>query len=75
MDLEPSPDIIHRQLTLLGSWTFSKVILEELANWIVERDIPLDSIITNRFELNDAREAYELFDGGTTGKVVINWDQ
>ncbi|MCI0771715.1 MAG: zinc-binding dehydrogenase, partial [Chloroflexi bacterium] len=74
MNLEPSPDIIHRQLTLLGSWTFSTVILQELANWIVERDIPLHSIITDRFTLDKAEEAFKLFSGGTTGKVVFNWD-
>ena len=74
MNLEPSPDIIHRQLTLLGSWTFSTVILQELANWIVARDIPLDSIITDRFTLDKAEEAFKLFSGGTTGKVVFNWD-
>ena len=46
----------------------------KLANWIVEREIPLDSIITDRFTLDKAEEAFKLFGGGTTGKVVINWD-
>ncbi|MCH8061741.1 MAG: zinc-binding dehydrogenase [Chloroflexi bacterium] len=70
---EPTPDIIHRQLTLHGSWTFSTAILEELADWVVERGIPLKDIITHRFSLDQAREAYELFEGATTGKVVFNW--
>ena len=72
--IEPTPDIIHRQLTLHGSWTFSTTILEELANWVVERGIPLKDIITHRFSLDQAKEAYELFEGATTGKVVFNWD-
>ena len=70
----PTPDIIHRQLTLHGSWTFSKTVLEELANWVVERNIPLESIITDRYPLEKVKEAFTLFDSGTTGKVVINWD-
>jgi threonine dehydrogenase-like Zn-dependent dehydrogenase len=72
--LNPSPDIIHRQLDLLGSWTFSTVILEELANWVVDREIPLNDIITHRFTLDKADEAFKLFDGGTTGKVVFVWN-
>ena len=52
MTVEPSPDIIHRQLNLYGSWTFSKTVLEELAAWVVEREIPLSDIITHRFTLD-----------------------
>ncbi len=74
MTVEPSPDIIHRQLNLYGSWTFSKTVLEELANWVVERRIPLSEIITHRFTLDKAEEAFDLFNGATTGKVVFNWD-
>ena len=74
LSVEPSPDIIHRQLSLYGSWTFGKTTLEELANWVVERDIPLRDIITHRFSLDKAKEAFALFNGATTGKVVFNWD-
>ena len=74
LSVEPSPDIIHRQLNLYGSWTFGKTTLEELANWVVERDIPLRDIITHRFSLDKAKEAFALFNGATTGKVVFNWD-
>ena len=74
MTVEPSPDIIHRQLNLYGSWTFGKTTLEELANWVVERQIPLSDIITHRFTLDKAEEAFDLFNGATTGKVVFNWD-
>ena len=74
MTVEPSPDIIHRQLNLYGSWTFSKTVLEELSTWVVERNIPLSDIITHRFTLDKAEEAFTLFNGATTGKVVFNWD-
>ena len=71
---EPSPDIIHRQLTLLGSWTFSTVILEELGRYVVDRGIPLSELITHRFALQDAEEAYRLFDTSTTGKPAFVGD-
>ena len=70
---EPTPDIIHRQLTLTGSWTFSTVILSELARWVVDRKIPLAEIVTHRFPLARAEEAFALFDKGGTGKVVFEW--
>lgn len=71
---EPSSDIIHRQLTLLGSWTFSTDILEELGRYVVDQSIPLGDLITHRFRLQDAEEAYRLFDTSTTGKPAFVWD-
>jgi threonine dehydrogenase-like Zn-dependent dehydrogenase len=69
--LEPSPDVIHKQLTIYGSWTFSTVGLAECAQFIADRQIPLRDIITHEFRLDQADEAYKLFDGGRTGKCVF----
>ena len=71
VELEPSPDIIHRHLTLYGSWTFNTTGLEECARFIVRRALPLDRLITHRFELDEAVEAFQLFDKGETGKCVF----
>ncbi|MBI4219279.1 MAG: zinc-binding dehydrogenase [Chloroflexi bacterium] len=70
----PSPEIIHKHLTLMGSWTFSTVVVAELARWVVDRQIPLNDIITHRFPLSRANEAFELFEDGGTGKVIFEWD-
>jgi threonine dehydrogenase-like Zn-dependent dehydrogenase len=69
--LEPSPDIIHRHLTLYGSWTFPSGGLEECARWIAERGIPLARLVTHRFRLEEAAEAFRTFDAGATGKCVF----
>ena len=69
-----SSQIIHKQLTILGSWTFSLSGLDEVANFVVERKIPLTNLITHRFRLEQAVEAYQLFDSGRTGKVVFTWE-
>ncbi len=68
-----SPQIIHKQLTIYGSWTFSLSGLAEVANFVVERHVPLKDLITHRFTLDRAAEAYQLFDSGRTGKVVLVW--
>ena len=68
-----SRDIIHKQLNLMGSWTMSTNSLKEVANYIVDRKIPLSKLITHRFRLEQAVEAYRLFESGETGKVVFVW--
>jgi threonine dehydrogenase-like Zn-dependent dehydrogenase len=70
----PSPEIIHKHLNLMGSWTFSTVVLSELAQWVVDRNIGLTDIITHRFPLSKAEEAFILFNKGKTGKVIFEWD-
>jgi threonine dehydrogenase-like Zn-dependent dehydrogenase len=69
--LEPSPDIIHKHLTLYGSWTFSTVGLADCARFVVERHVPLDDLITHRFSLDEASLAFRTFDEGATGKCVF----
>jgi threonine dehydrogenase-like Zn-dependent dehydrogenase len=64
-------DIIKRQLTLLGSWTFSAPGQRECAAFVAEKSLPVDKLFTHEFKLDDAEEAYKLFDTQTTGKAVI----
>lgn len=71
---QPTPHIIHRQLTLVGSWTFSTFGLAEAARYTAERSVPLASVITSRSTIEEAPQAYEEFSSGAPGKFVINWD-
>jgi threonine dehydrogenase-like Zn-dependent dehydrogenase len=66
-----SSDLIRRQLTLVASWTFSSMGQWECARFVAERKIPLGRLLTNRFRLDQATEAYKLFDTQTTGKGVF----
>jgi threonine dehydrogenase-like Zn-dependent dehydrogenase len=68
---EMTPDVIHRQLTMYGSWTFSTVLLEECARFVVDRHLPLGSIFTDRYRLEDGALAFQRFDTGATGKGVF----
>tara|TARA_B100000029_G_scaffold514892_2_gene619509 strand:+ start:3665 stop:4696 length:1032 start_codon:yes stop_codon:yes gene_type:complete len=71
---QPSEQIIHRHLTLFGSWTFSTFGLAEAARYTAERNVPLASTITSRSTIEEAVGAYEAFSAGAAGKFVINWD-
>ena len=71
--LDVSKDILRKQLTIQGSWTFSSFGQAECAQYIADRDIDLDQIFTHRFILSEAEEAYALFDKQTTGKGVFEF--
>jgi threonine dehydrogenase-like Zn-dependent dehydrogenase len=66
-----SPDIIHKQLTIYGSWTFSSVGQAECAQFIADHKLPLQRLLTHRFSLDQAAAAYNLFNTQTTGKGVF----
>jgi threonine dehydrogenase-like Zn-dependent dehydrogenase len=65
--------MIRKQITLLGSWTFSSLGQGECARFIAERGIALDRIFTHRYALAEADKAYRLFDTQTTGKGVFEF--
>ena len=66
-----SRDVIFKVATIYGSWTFSKSELIEIARFMVEARVPLSRLITHRYDLDQAVEAYQLFDTATTGKCVF----
>src|SRR5215470_12863870 len=66
-----SPDMLRKQLTIIGSWTFSKVGQAECAEFIADRKIKVDDLFTHRWRLDQAEEAYRLFDQQTSGKGVF----
>jgi threonine dehydrogenase-like Zn-dependent dehydrogenase len=69
--LNVSPDLLRRQVTLIGSWTFSTVGQAECARYVADRKVSVDGLFTERWKLEQAEEAYRLFDTQTTGKGVF----
>ena len=71
VSLDVSPDLLRRQVTLIGSWTFSAMGMLECARFIADNKIDLERIFTNRWRIEQADEAYRSFDTQTTGKGVF----
>lgn len=69
--LDVSNDMLRRQVTIIGSWTFSTVGQGECARYIADRGIDVDHLFTHEWQLEQAVEAYRLFDTQTSGKGVI----
>jgi threonine dehydrogenase-like Zn-dependent dehydrogenase len=69
--IDVSNDMLRRQVTVVGSWTFSKNGQADCAEFVSERKIDVDALFTHEFKLEDADAAYKLFDTQTTGKGVF----
>lgn len=67
----PSPDIIHGQKTIYGSWVTSLWRMEDLVEKLVRWGIHPDELITHKFTLEQAPEAYALMAEGKCGKVAV----
>ena len=69
---EPSPLLLHKNLTLHGSWVTSVGNMEKLVELLDRKKIHPSQIITHRFPLKETDKAFEVFATGRTGKVCIN---
>lgn len=69
--LDVSGDLLRRQVTLIGSWTFSLAGQLECARFVADRQIDVDRLFTHTWCLDQAEEAYQLFDQQTSGKGVF----
>jgi threonine dehydrogenase-like Zn-dependent dehydrogenase len=75
VSFNPSPDIIHDQKTIYGSWVTSIWLMENLVEELVRWNLHPDALVTHRFPLSKADEAYKLMDGGQCGKVAVCFDE
>ena len=69
--IDVSNDMLRKQMTILGSWTFSKQWQADCARFIAEREVAVDELFTHSWRLSQAIEAYQLFDAQTSGKGVL----
>lgn len=72
---QPSPDIIHDQKTIYGSWVTNIWRMEELVERLVRWNIHPEQLITHRFPLDKVADAYALMASGKCGKVAVCFDE
>lgn len=75
MSLTPSPDMIHDQKAIYGSWVTSIWRMEELTERLVRWNLHPADLVTHRFELDRVGEAYSLMASGRCGKVAVCFDE
>jgi threonine dehydrogenase-like Zn-dependent dehydrogenase len=75
VEFNPSPDIIHDQKTIFGSWVTSTWLMEELVERLVRWNLHPADLVTHRFALDHAGDAYALMASGKCGKVAVCFDE
>lgn len=71
----PSPDMLHDQKSIYGSWVTSIWKMEDLVEHLVRWNLHPEVLITHRFPLEKAGEAYALMASGNCGKVAVCYDE
>ncbi|WP_322045120.1 zinc-binding dehydrogenase [Paraburkholderia sp. J67] len=64
-------DLIGKQRTLIGSFTFSEVGMKDCAHFIADHGVEVDKLFTDEWRLEQAGEAYAHFNQQASGKGVI----
>ena len=75
VQFDPSPDIIHEQKAIYGSWVTSTWLMEELVERLVRWNLHPSRLVTHRFALDNVGEAYALMASGKCGKVAVCFDE
>jgi threonine dehydrogenase-like Zn-dependent dehydrogenase len=75
VNFNPSPDIIHPQKSIYGSWVTSIWLMENLVEELVRWKLHPEDLITHRFPLENADGAYRLMAEGSCGKVAVCFDE
>jgi len=76
---EPSVNlttIIGKQLVLMGSFVMPIHYYEDLVDFILAHGLSVgfQRMITHRFRIEDAAEAFRVADAGAAGKVMLVWE-
>lgn len=66
--------LIHKQVRLHGSWVTSLLHMEELLERLVRWQLHPEVVVTHRFPLDQAAEAYRVAAAGEAGKVCLVWE-
>ena len=70
LTLDITAQLILRDLQLIGSWYSDPGDLAELAS-IVRRGLDLSPLVTHRYGIEEAGEAFATFFGGRSAKVML----
>jgi threonine dehydrogenase-like Zn-dependent dehydrogenase len=66
--------LIHKQIRLHGSWVTSLLHMERLLEQLVRWELHPEVVVTHRYPLDQAEEAYRVAAAGEAGKVCLVWE-
>lgn len=71
LNVDGMKDLISKQRTVIGSYTFSEVGMKQCAEFISRKGIEVDRLFTDTWDIADADAAYRSFDKQAGGKGVF----
>ena len=71
LNVDGMKDLIGKQRTVIGSYTFSEIAMKDCAAFIADRGIEVDRLFTDQWNLDQADQAYREFDKQAGGKGVF----
>lgn len=71
LNVDGMKDLIAKQRTVIGSYTFSEVGMKDCAYFIADHGVEVDRLFSDRWDLADAEHAYAEFDKQAGGKGVF----
>ena len=66
-------EIASKRLTIRGSFVMNVGEYEDLTRFMIHHNLNLQQIVTHRFAIEAACEAFETTDKGDCGKVIFEW--
>lgn len=74
LKINPSEQLIRKQITLVGSWYFPIFEFDEITKFILDKKLPIEKLVTHTFPIEEAETAFKLFDERKTEKAVFVWE-
>jgi threonine dehydrogenase-like Zn-dependent dehydrogenase len=68
--ITPGRQVMYRETEVIGSLYFDRADVPGMLD-LYRRGLPVDELVTHRFPLEDADEAFKTFASGESGKVLI----
>ncbi|WP_020619779.1 zinc-dependent alcohol dehydrogenase family protein [Paenibacillus daejeonensis] len=74
LTINPSDQLIRKQITVMGSWYFPIFEYDEITRFILDRKLPVEKLVSHTFKLEEAEQAFRMFDARETEKAVFVWE-
>lgn len=71
MTLDVSDDVLHKQITISGSWVTSVSGMTRIAETLARQGLHPERLVSDRYPQRDAGRAYAAAAGRTAGKVCL----
>jgi threonine dehydrogenase-like Zn-dependent dehydrogenase len=70
----PLMRLVHRELTVFGTSIYPDTLFDEICGFIRAHDLDLESVVSHRFPLERAAEAFRVAESATAGKVAFTFE-